>query len=157
MATTNGRRRSHPSNDDLPWDLDRLPLPADQAATDAALAALDAADPESRATVRRVRAALRGDIPADEPKPIDWLRAIQHTDGELVAVTWSTAGFTEIGYDPDEGRFVVAGLSAMDSLQGQDPHFWEVSTSTAVKDLLHGSPRAVTREETVLFEGGDEA
>jgi hypothetical protein len=37
MATTaDGRQRSHPPAEDLIWDLSRLPLPADQSATDAA-------------------------------------------------------------------------------------------------------------------------
>ncbi|GGK74325.1 hypothetical protein [Haloarcula sebkhae] len=151
---TNDRTRSHPPNDDLSWDLDQLPLPADQSATDAALDVLAEADNGQRKTVKRVRAALVGEIPADEPRPIDWLRAIQHTGGELVAVTWSTAGFNEIGYIPDEGRFAVAGYSALDRLQGQDPHFAEVTTRSIAKDLLHGSPRGVTVDEATLFDGG---
>lgn len=154
MATQD-RTRSHPPNDDLPWDLDELPLPADQSATDAALAALDDADPDSRPTVRRVRDALLGEIPADEPRHVDWLRAIQHTGGEFVAVTWSSGGWNEISYAPDEGRFVVAGYSALDRLQDKDPYFREVATTNAVKDLLYGSPRGIAREESDLFEEGD--
>ncbi|NLV13936.1 hypothetical protein [Haloarcula argentinensis] len=156
MAATSRQptTRSHPPNDDLSWDLDQLPLPADQSATDAALAALDEADNGQRKTVKRVRAALCGEIPADEPRPIDWLRAIQHTGGDLVVVTWSSAGFNEIEYVPDEGRFFVAGYSALDRLQGEDPYFREVATRSAAKDLLHGAPRAVTADEATLVEGG---
>lgn len=156
MAAQNqGRTRGHPPNDDLPWDLSRLPLPADQSAIDAAVDVLEDAQPETRATVRRVRDALVGAIPTDAPSPTDWIRAMQHTDGQLVAVTWSSAGFNEIGYDTDEERYVVAGYSALDRLQGKDPHFTETSTRSAAKDLLHGSPRAVTADEATLLDGGE--
>jgi len=144
--------------DDYPWDLDQMPIAPDEVATDAALDALDDANPGQRATVRRVHEMLTGDRPSERVSTTDWARALQHAP-DVVAVAWDTGGFDEVSWDGDRSTFVVAGFSALREIHGDDPHYCEAAGRDHVKEVLHGCPRAITVDEAVLLgrdEGGDE-
>jgi len=146
------------SDDDYPWDLSKMPIAPGVAATDDALAALAEANPDQRATVRRVRELLAGDRPERTVVGADWARALQHAP-DVVAVTFSSGGFDEVSWDNDRSTFVVAGFSALREIHGDDPHYCEAAGRDHVKEVLHGCPRAITVDEAVLLgrdEGGDE-
>jgi len=139
--------------DTLLFDRDRLPQPPGIPASEAAIAALEGADPETRPTVARVLRVCRGEAPARAANATDWLRALKHTDGEFVATTWSTTGVTHVGLDPDGGRhpYDVGGFTA---LADDEMEFFDTASAAAAKDMLTGEPQAITREESDLLPGG---
>jgi len=141
------------SDDDLVWDTSHLPIGIHETATDDAIAALDAAL-DRRPTVRRVREVLAGDADARIASPTDWARTLRHAPS-LVAVTSSSSGFSEITYDADGERYIVAGYSALQALNGNDPRYAEEVSADTAQDILHGSPSAVTLDEASLLTGGD--
>ncbi|QLH77425.1 hypothetical protein HZS55_09010 [Halosimplex rubrum] len=142
---------------DIDWDLDRLPLPVGQRVSEAALAVLDECKPDQRATVRRVRAEVSGEAPPRTADANDYLRAAKHADGELAIVTWTNIGATAIRWDPDEGRYEIAGYSELDNKLGNDPTFVEHGSRRSVKDILGNAPMVATADETDLLPGGESA
>ena len=139
--------------DDLPFSADRLPLPVNQPASEAAIAALEAAKPDQRATVERVLRVCRDEAPARSASARDWVRALEHAEGRVVATTWSSTGVTHVGLDPDGGRqpYDVGGFSAL----GDDGmEFLDAASAAAAKDILTGEPQAIAREESDLLPGG---
>lgn len=138
--------------DDLKFDVDRLPLPGAAKASDDALAVL--AECPDHVTVERVRQYARGDRAARRLKPADFVRTLQHAEGTLAVVTWTSAGITAVGYQPDEQRFDVGGYSAVRDMMGDDAEYHERTTRNGAKDILVStSPDVVARDEADLLEG----
>jgi len=139
--------------DDLPFGAERLPLPVGQPASKAAIAVLEDAKPDQRVTVRRVLQVCRGDAPAHTASAQDWVRALDHADGDLVATTWSSTGVTHVGLDPDGGRqpYDVGGFTA---LPDDGMEFLDAASAAAAKDILTGEPQAIARDESDLLPGG---
>jgi len=142
--------------EDIDWDLDRLPLPIGERASEAAIDVLEDSKPDQRATVRRVLAEVSGDAAPHTADSNDYLRAAKHADGDLAVVTWTNIGATAIRWDPDADRYQVAGYSELDNKLGNDPTFVETGTRRSVKDILGRSPMVATPEETDLLPGGDD-
>ncbi|WP_459191796.1 hypothetical protein [Halosimplex sp. J119] len=142
---------------DIDWDLDRLPLPIGERASDAALDRLGECEPDQRPTVLRVLAELRGDAPAGAADANDYLRAAKHAGGDVAIVTWSSTGATAIRWDPETERYQVAGYSHLDKRLGNEPTFVQHSTRGQIKDILGSAPQVVMAEETDLLPGGDSA
>ncbi|QLH82436.1 hypothetical protein [Halosimplex pelagicum] len=141
--------------EDIDWDLDRLPLPIGERASEAAIAVLEDAKPDERPTVRRVLAEVNGEAPPRTADANDYLRAAKHADGELAVVTWTNIGATAIRWDSDADRYVVAGYSELDKKQGKDPTFVEHSSRRQVTDILGNAPMVATPAETDLLPEGD--
>ncbi|WP_284009529.1 hypothetical protein [Haloarcula pelagica] len=143
---------AHLAAEDLPFSTDRLPLPIGQPASDRALAVLDEIV-DGRVTVSRVREVCQEDAPASAAGATDWSRTLSHADGELVAVTWSSTGVTEIGYDPDDESYEVVGWSALQATMGNDARFAESASAAKARDLLGGAPQLIHREESDRLGG----
>ncbi|WP_220132688.1 DNA cytosine methyltransferase [Halorhabdus salina] len=128
--------------DDLPWSVDEwLVIEPGERATDHAIDILEDAGPSERVTVQRVLEFARGERPARAVKPTDWARVLEHTDGRLALVTWSSGGVSEVGLkdDPDQRRaFDVWMFSALREGEQRDD-----ATSAGVSDLLRGSKPAI--------------
>lgn len=143
---------THPSAEDLPFDAEQLPLPIGQPASELALDILDEIV-DGRVTVSRVREVCQEEAPASAAGANDWSRTLAHADGELVAVTWSSTGVTEIGYDPDDDSFEVVGWSALQATMGNDARFAETASASKARDLLGGAPQLIHREESDRLGG----
>ncbi|MFW6435896.1 MAG: hypothetical protein ACOCY1_05890 [Halovenus sp.] len=128
--------------DDLPWDLNKwLVVDPGERATDHAIEILDDAGPAERVTLKRVLEYASGERHARAVKPNDWARVLEHADGRLALVSWSSWGVTEIGLkeDPDQRRqFDVWMFSALRDDEQRDD-----ATSAGVSDLLRGSSPSI--------------
>ena len=128
--------------DDLPWSLDEwLVIDVDEQATDHAIEILEESGPDRRVSVKRVLEYARGERPARAIKSNDWTRVLEHTDGRLALVSWSSGGVTEIGLkdDPDQRRaYDVWMFSALREREMTDD-----ASSAGVSDLLRGSSPAI--------------
>lgn len=142
--------------DDVSWPIDeQLVVDADQRATEHAVSILEGARPDDRVSVRRVLEYARGDRPAHAVKDADWLRAIEHSDGRLAVVTWSSAGITEIGLktDAEDHRrpFEVWLYSGIRERMGEEPIETDDATGRGATQILEGArPTIVPVWETHL-------
>ncbi|WP_324757146.1 hypothetical protein [Haloarcula montana] len=146
---------THPAAEDLPFSTERLPLPIGQPASDQALAVLEEIV-DGRPTVHRVREVCQEEAPDSAAGATDWSRTLAHADGELVAVTWSSTGVTEVGYDAGDDSFEVVGWSKLAETMGNDARFAETASAAKARDLLGGAPQLIHREESDRL-GGDGA
>ncbi|WP_136688647.1 DNA adenine methylase [Halorhabdus amylolytica] len=134
--------------DDISWNLEeQLVVDIDERATDRAIEILEESGPDERVSVRRVLEYAREDRPARAVRTGDWSRILEHSDGRLAIVSWTSAAITEIGLQTDdEGRrpFEIWTYSGLrERTGGYDPITIEGASKRSVRDLLQGTSPAL--------------
>lgn len=140
---------------DVSWPLgEQLVVDPGQHATDDAIDILKAADPDQRVSVQRVLEYARGERSAHDVPVADWIRVIDHSDGRLAIVSWTSAGITEIGRkrDADDRRpYEIWMYSGLRDRMGDDPIQTDDASSRSARQLIEGrSPAVVPATETHL-------
>lgn len=138
--------------EDLPWDVERIPVGIGEHASDDALELLhDLADDHE--SVKRVASYADRDGGQGRVATEHLLRALKHADGRLALVTWNSGGITAISYRPCEQQYEIGNYYGLAELTGDEPESHKFATRGFAKEELAGSePTVVLRSESKLLD-----